>query len=212
MKLVFIHGWGLDASFWDGAAPLLKDYAQHRVDRGFFGNVVPWEEDPEPSILIGHSLGFMYGIQKKKDWCGWVAINSFPRFITSEKPGCTSPAELRDIKKRLDKDPQQTLADFHKYIQAKPPTLRPDIPKLRSALDELRDGDIESDLIQLNKPGVVLASRNDVLVPIATSESLAHNQTHHWHETGGHILPQSNPVWCADAIKDFLNRHDFTRD
>src|SRR5262245_19094736 len=102
VELVFIHGWGFDARFWDALSTLLPQFPQKRIDFGFFASPKADDAPTSPHILIGHSLGFVHGITKMKKWDGWIAINSFPRFVKTEtKPGCTSAAELRDIRQRL---------------------------------------------------------------------------------------------------------------
>ena len=38
LSLLFCHGWGFDAAFWNSLAALLPEYAQVRDDAGYFGN------------------------------------------------------------------------------------------------------------------------------------------------------------------------------
>ncbi len=201
-------------------------------------------------ILIGHSLGFLHGLMQHQDWAGWVAINGFRRFT----PDCVPPAALRDMRRRLSADPEETLRRFYATIGiieedterlssprrrgssvVRPPdkdlhapqTRRDWIPafagmtteswiyklkdhtnqpRLRDGLDELRDGDATGTLSSLQASGLVLASRNDPLVPVAATEALASasSATLAWHETGGHILPLSDPEWCAEQIKNYV--------
>jgi len=37
MSLLFCHGWGFDAAFWDALAAALPEFAQVRDDAGYFG-------------------------------------------------------------------------------------------------------------------------------------------------------------------------------
>ena len=208
MELVLIHGWGLDASLWNDAGRLLPQYKKHKMDLGFFGNAHEPELAGDKLILVGHSLGFVHGMTRRKDWAGWISINSFPRFVRTEtRAGCTSAAELRDIRKRLSADAEKTLKDFHYYIGAEAPPGSPNAERLREGLDELSTAAIEETLFALDAPGLVLASKNDILVPSETSEKLAALAPRAgiaWHDSGGHVLPQSDPKWCAREIQNYM--------
>jgi pimeloyl-[acyl-carrier protein] methyl ester esterase len=209
MELVFIHGWGFDARFWDALGALLPKYEKRRVDFGYFGTPAPIPTSPD-SILIGHSLGFLHGIRQKQGWRGWVAINSFRRFLrTDTQAGCASDAELRELKIGLSADPARALDTFYDRIEAPVPEGMPDLERLRAGLEELRYGDISGTLEQMDARGLVLASRNDPLVSPKVSEALCASVRHgelRWHETGGHALPLRDPDWCALMIDDFLKR------
>ncbi len=208
MELVFVHGWGFEASFWDPLAAFLTDYPQQRVDRGYFGSKRDLVKTNQKSVLIGHSLGFVHGLSLRQDWAGLIAINSFARFIREEnKMGCVAPSVLRDMRMRLVADPAKTLGDFYGLIGAKPPAGTPDTARLREGLDELRDTDCGASLAALDVPTLILASRDDELVPVKASEALAREAMQgrlEWHSTGNHTLPQSDPDWCALHIKRFL--------
>jgi pimeloyl-[acyl-carrier protein] methyl ester esterase len=210
MRLVFIHGWGLDASLWDPLVAELSDHTHLCLERGFFGQRQLSIVGDEPSILIGHSLGFLYGLSLPIKWQGWVAINSFPRFVIKPNEiGCVPPVALRDMRIRLRANTKKTLADFHAMIGAPRPNSAPNTDALCQGLDELRDLD-NNDLTASNVPGLVLASKNDPLVTAETSENLAKNKDILWHQTAGHILPHSDPHFCAIAIKNFLDTHGLT--
>ena len=59
----------------------------------------------------------------------------------------------------------------------------------------------------LDVPGLVLAARQDPLVPPKVSENLCgltREGAIAWHEEGAHALHATDPVWCAEAIEDFL--------
>jgi pimeloyl-[acyl-carrier protein] methyl ester esterase len=214
MKLIFIHGWGFDTEFWDRLAPLLSEFEQQRIDLGFFGKKTDAIQ-ADGNILIGHSLGFVHGMRNSKNWAGWIAINSFPHFTNNDnKTGCVEPAVLRTMRQQLAKNPERTLTAFYELIGASQMVAASsDLDNLSAGLDELRDADI-GDILQANtKPGIVLAAKNDPLVPTRTSEAMTvSNKMLQWHPTGGHILPQSGAAWCAKAIKNFIeaNKEGFS--
>jgi len=204
VELVFIHGWAFDARFWDALAPKLSQFAQSRVDLGFFGagtDFVPTEN----CVLVGHSLGFIHGVQLNAKWRSWIAINSFPRFVNSnEQPGCVTAAALRKMRMQLENDPPGALRDFYHLIGATSVAGTSDPACLHDGLDQLRDCDIEDKIKALSAPGLVLAARNDPLVPLAISERLGGNARLKLHDTGGHLLPQADPDWCAREIAAFV--------
>jgi len=207
MRLVFIHGWGFDPHFWDVLAAALARFPQTRVDLGFFGGAVDRVRDDEPAILIGHSLGFLHGMRARKNWAGWVAINSFPRFVaTPTEAGCVSAASLRAMRGGLLKDAPKTLADFYRLIGAAAPAaaVTPHVESLRDGLDVLRDASFDPAVVA--GTGLVLAAKNDPLVPIATSAALAASADRiAWHAGGGHLLPQNATAWCAEQIVGFVD-------
>ncbi len=113
------------------------------------------------------------------------------------------------MRRRFTRDPQKILTDFYKLLgtDTAPHSEHLNQALLLAGLDELRDGDVQPALSSLAAPGLVLASRNDPLVPETTSEELTNINSRTrilWHETGGHMLPQTDPVWCASHIKDFV--------
>ncbi len=209
MELVFIHGWGFDAGFWDRLAPLLPGPQRH-IDLGFLGHPAgdPAQLSPGRQILVGHSLGFVYGITARQDWAGWIAINSFPRFVATESlPGCVSASALRELRINFHRNPAATLARFRELIGAEPPPAGIEPTSMRQGLDVSRDCDIDATLSSIPAPGLVLASVNDPLVPVATSAALgraARRADLRWHDTGGHNLPLTEPQWCATAIAEYL--------
>jgi pimeloyl-[acyl-carrier protein] methyl ester esterase len=203
-ELVFAHGWGFDAHFWDDLRAHLPQYRHSCVERGFFGAPIVEPASGAGKILIGHSLGFVHGMNMQKNWQGWIAINGFPRFVEDgSHTGCIPPANLRRMKMRLQDNAAATLQDFYRQIGAAPVVGKPNVAWLGAGLDELRD----LVFAELAVPGLVLASRNDPLVPPSASEALSRYAAENaplWHESGGHILPQSDAGFCATAIADFL--------
>ena len=49
----------------------------------------------------------------------------------------------------------------------------------------------------------VLAGRNDPIVPVAMTAAAFAGHSIHWHG-GGHLLPLTDPKWCADRIRECL--------
>ncbi len=203
LQLVFIHGWGFTARFWDGLAARLAHFPQVRIDLEFFGASQFPVSFASRKILIGHSLGLMHGLKLRQDWNGWIAINSFPRFM----PDCVPAARLREMRMRLQRDVAATLRDFYQMIDAEPVVGMPDQGRLLEGLDELRDGDSGGMLAKLAVPGLVLAAGGDPLVPVGVSEELGRMAKKGgllMQEEAGHLLPQTHAGWCACVISDFI--------
>jgi pimeloyl-[acyl-carrier protein] methyl ester esterase len=209
VELVFIHGWGFDTRFWDALAAQIPQFRQSRLNLGFFDEApLTPVSDPQSKILVGHSLGFIYGM-KQGGWKRWIAINAFPRFVTTAtQTGCIPTANLREMRARLQREPAKTLQGFYKMIGAMPVAGTPNTGRLRDGLDELRDGDITGILSTLDVPGLVLVGAEDPLVPKVVSRELgSFARNFMLHEKGGHLLPQTDPSWCAGAIADFAAAH-----
>ena len=160
MRLIFVHGWALGSEIWDFVSPRLANFAQARVDLGYFGA----PRLPEPlagDVLVGHSAGFLWGLRQRKDWAGAVAINSFSRFgLDAHGRGCVRPAELRAMRTFLARDVDRCVANFRAAIGAPPPA-----PAHAAALAEglalLADFDAAPYL--RGKPCLVLAAADDGL-------------------------------------------------
>jgi pimeloyl-[acyl-carrier protein] methyl ester esterase len=207
IELVFIHGWGFDTRFWDKLCAALPQFRHTRIDLGFFGATAPPPaRESSKRILVGHSLGFVHGLRHYKDWAGWIAINGFTRFLkTAAEPGCMPAANLRALRMGLQNGTEKPLQDFYRSIDAPPLQGTPKIERLREGLDELQSIDTGALLGEQNLPGLALASRNDPLVPIDASEALgAKAKDFRLHDEAGHLLPLSDPAWCAAAMTEFL--------
>jgi len=208
VELVLIHGWGFDAHVWDALGERLADYPQIKVNLGFFSTHKTPVFSEDGRVLIGHSFGLVHGLTQWHNWRGWIAINSFTRFVTTEsRIGCVPAAQLRDMRARLQKNPSETLYSFYRMINATPHIGIPNVERLTAALDELRDADVKDTLEKFDVPGLVLAGSEDPLVPSAASEELgqlAKDGGLLVSRGGNHMLPQARPAWCALAIADFL--------
>lgn len=202
MKLVFIHGWAFDPTFWSPLASRLPEHEHEFVNLGYFGGVANFNPQPN-SILVGHSLGFVHGIKMSSDWAGLISVNSFSKFVKDDAGvGCVPAASLRKLQKDLRQNPDQALSNFYSMIGTKKtPEAAPDFVQLQNGLEELQTADIGQQLSNSRAPRLVLASINDPLVPVAASEYLGDVK---WHATGGHILPQSDPAWCAKQMTEFI--------
>ena len=65
VSLLFIHGWGFDATFWRALRDALPDYSTEALDLGYFG--APSSPCPRPPVLVvAHSLGAMLALREPR--------------------------------------------------------------------------------------------------------------------------------------------------
>ncbi len=214
MRLVFVHGWGFDASFWDALLPKLDPaLGEFKVaEMGFFGGTPNYPECGGGDVLIGHSLGFLRGIAVAKKPRAWIAVNGFVRFAAEKgvKECCVSLTALKDMRRKLERDAPSVLAAFHASVGGDIPLGEPNVPALAEGLDILRDGDIKALLKTTTCPSLVLAGTHDPLVPLEASLAIgraaAGTTATVFFEDGGHVLPLSHADRCAAEINRFLSR------
>lgn len=199
MKLVFVHGWGSNPFVWNEITPYFKDYECHLVNLGFIG-----EENidiPESQFVgIGHSLGGLWLLKHyPEQMAGFISIASFTCFHQH-----ISQNILEKMQKNVAKDIATQLKDFwHRAGLDQPKgfiNLNP--LKLIDGLKWLSQWQVE---IPKNLPTKILACRNDQIVPEKMSEKLWQNFSIEWIDKGGHILPLTQPKWCVENIKNFIN-------
>ena len=196
LSLHFVHGWGFDASFWDGVAPLLDVWPQTRADRGWFG---PAEERvPEgPCLVIAHSHGALRSLLAPPPGCvGMIAINGFDRF------GQTRVLDW--MLARFADDPARVLDAFRARCGAGPALAITDAAALAAGLADLRDTDGADAAAAWALPLVSLQGGADPILPEATRDtafSAARCFRLECIAGGGHLLPLTDPQFCAHHIR-----------
>ncbi|WP_296713451.1 alpha/beta hydrolase [Rhodoblastus sp.] len=209
MRLVFVHGWALGPEIWDALASRLSEYAQARVNLGYFGAAdIPTLQ--ESDILVGHSAGLLWGLREKRDWAGVVSINSFARFcLDAQGRGCVRPAALRAMRLSLERDPQDCADAFRRSLGIAPASGSAQKEHLMEGLDLLGGFDATSSLDR--RPCLVLGAEDDFLAPPAAARDLAAQSggALALSATGGHGLPWTAPDFCAARIGEFLRAHEF---
>ena len=208
MRLVFIHGWAFDKNFWDALCAALPDVPAVRVELGFLGARQEMPDLTGDDILVGHSLGFLWGIAHFQGWKKWIAINGFARFAGTVDEGyCVQQSALRALKQNLLRDARMTLAMFRKNIGCGDKVLDLDETRLQEGLDWLQGVDIAHHLQQMKGRGLVLAGGKDPLVPLSAAEFLAASKPDTEkavQQEAGHLLPLTHAAWCAEQIRNFV--------
>lgn len=205
--LLLVHGWGFDAAFWNPLQAALTDIDSIAWDLGFCGQpAAPALPTDRPIIAVGHSLGFLWLLQERP--CRWdklVAINGFPRFTKSDDfPAGVPPRLLERMIGKLAGAPAAVTQDFLLRCGLDPALY----PIDDTALDADRlawglNGLAHWDQRQNCRADLVLAGRNDPIVPAAMTEAAFAPSPVEWQD-GGHLLPLTAPDWCAAHLRGLL--------
>ncbi len=200
MTPVFVHGWGFGPSVWDGVRARLPDPGL-AVDLGFFGPEVLPALPAGPLLAVGHSYGVLWLLKRRPfAWAGLVSVNGFARFPeASDYPGVPARQLARMIQ-RFGQDGAAVTADFMRRIGHAPPAFEAaDTQRLGEALQNLADWDERG---AQAGPVLALAGGADPLVTEAMSRA-AWGGGLRLLPQAGHLLPLTDPDWCAEMIGAF---------
>lgn len=203
---LFAHGWGFDATLWDAMRDALPDADTAVVERGYLGAAPRRPDVPPGAILVGHSAGVLDLLSDPPpEYGGLVAINGFSRFAAAaDFLHGVADRVLQRMLGRLALNPQATVAEFRVRCGSDAAvcgSLHPG--RLREGLDALCGRDLRA---SLRRPGLrllVLAGANDPIVPPALTRDCFEAAETIWHPAAGHLLPCTDPVWCADRLRAF---------
>jgi pimeloyl-[acyl-carrier protein] methyl ester esterase len=209
IRLVFIHGWGFDAGFWAPLRARLGQHAQSALDLGFFGPAETALAEGDTLVAVTHSYGTTWLLRQRPfAWDRLVAINGFPRFTEGTDFAPATPRRpVERMLRRFREDPAGVLDDFRRRCgETAPAPASLDADRLGAALEDLLDGDGRPGLLAHPRPVLALHGRADPIVPPAMAEHAfaGADTTIAWHETAGHLLPLSDPDWCAAQIDSFI--------
>ncbi len=194
--LLMLHGWGFDATLWDGVRAALPEFPAVTWDRGYFG----WATAARlagPVVAVGHSLGALL-LAGLADATGLIAINGFDRFTGD---GAVAPRVIERMRRRFAEAPGETLSAFRARIGAPPPPAGMDVAMLAADLAVLATGDVR----HVARPRtLVLHGGADPLLPAAMRDVVFAGAVREPAVEGGHLLPLTHAGWCADRIRAFL--------
>lgn len=199
--LLLVHGWGFDAGFW---TPMLQalggDMPATAWDLGFHGRPSrPALPPGVPVVAVGHSFGLLWLLKERPlDWTRLVSINGFSRFTRADDfPSGVAPRVLQRMIDRLAEHPEPVFLDFMGKCGLADPVLDDlDLDALAWGLKALAEWDCRQDgLVDL-----ALAGRRDTILPMAMTDALFPQPLARWHD-GGHLLPLTDPVWCAQQVR-----------
>lgn len=194
MMILFVHGWGYDASFWDPLRHRLGDIPSTALDLGYFGAANLTIPD-ETILLVGHSLGFLWlARQPKLRHLPLIGINGFPRFLEAKDYApAVAPRVLERMRRHLEMDSSDVLAQFWERAGAPGPDRSPDPAALARGLDELATWDERDNLAAHRRSTYLIAGEQDAIVPPAMTLMAFKDFNLSWLP-GGHALPWTHPV------------------
>ncbi len=219
MRLILAHGWGYGPSFWRDLCDALPDCDPLFLDFGYGGGPVfadPSLPDRQDWVAVGHSLGVArlldWSMQWRAagrvlPWRAFIACCGFGRFCRRDDfPQGVDVKILETMQARMRADRvDRVLADFHAGCGDHQPPVGPwDVHRLDEDLSYLAVCDTRRALASLPCPVLALAARDDAVVTPAIIEDGFSSATIIWSDHGGHILPRSRPLWCANQITTFI--------
>jgi pimeloyl-[acyl-carrier protein] methyl ester esterase len=205
--LRFLHGWGFDAGFWGDVCRLLPQWPAEVDDRGYFGTPRTIVGD-KVNVVVAHSYGTMRALRELPARCkGLVAINGFDRFGACEGSPGVAPRVLDSMIAKFDRTPDKVVADFRLRCGSQSPFGAVDRVPLREDLLALRNLDCTG-----ARPGIPVLSLQGAADPILspamreTAFRSAAQVQRREHPAGGHLLPLTDPSYCAAAIRTFVEQ------
>ncbi|MEI6557146.1 MAG: alpha/beta hydrolase [Rhodospirillaceae bacterium] len=211
-RLVLVHGWGFEPGLWQGLRGTLAEFETAAIDLGYYGPPVGPAFPPDrPVIAVGHSMGVLWLLKTRPfPWQALISINGFPRFVEDEgyEPAVRQRVVERMIR-RLAADPAGVVEEFRHRCGATGPLPDGPVPEaLLQGLGWLRDWDARQDESGANRePILALSGGADPILPQGMDEHCFAGFPEVRRarlETGGHLLPVSDPDWCAGQIRTFL--------
>ena len=199
--ILFVHGWGYDASFWDPVRALLGATPSATLDLGYFGTAQTTLPG-KPTLLVGHSLGFQWlARQGALKQMPLVGINAFPRFVEAEdyRPAVAARV-LERMRRRVIVDTRDLLGEFWTRAGATGPDGAPNTAALAEGLDHLAAWDERENLALRASPARLIAGKEDAIVPAAMTEMAFKGSKIAWLP-GGHALPQTHAAEIARLIQ-----------
>jgi pimeloyl-ACP methyl ester carboxylesterase len=199
--ILFVHGWGYDAGFWDPVRAALGDVPSAALDLGYFG-AADIALPRDVTLLVGHSLGFLWLARHNAlTHLPLIGINAFPRFLEAEnyRPA-VSARVLERMKRRVINDTRGVLEDFWARAGAAGPEAEPNTAVLAEGLDHLAAWDERENLAVRASPTRLIAGSEDAIVPAAMTEMAFKSSTIAWLP-GGHALPRTHAAEIARLIR-----------
>ncbi len=203
--LLFAHGWGCDATIWNGLRAALPEIETAVIERGYLGACPDWPAVPTGAIAVGHSAGLMDLLAALPPGCaGVVAINGFTRFAqAADFPAGTPERVLGRMTRRLADDPDDALRAFRDRCGLPPATGAARRDRLRDGLAVLATQDHRADARGLRL--LALASAGDPVATAAMTRACFDDTQTAWHPVSSHVLPLADPSWCAGHLRRFAS-------
>ncbi len=213
VRIVFMHGFGYDATVFEPLARHLKEHEIHYLDFGFFGAAQKTVTTSVlPTFVIGHSLGVLrYMATQPFPVHGLVSLAGFTQFCASDDfPQGVAPVLVKRMQKKLLRNPHALLNEFYNLCGDKTTSISPDATTDTEALSRGLDDLLQLDMRSVALPETLaLAGNNDAVTPPTLQKALFYDRpgvTFVMHENAPHALPLTHTNWCADHINAFIRR------
>lgn len=204
MHFVFVHGWGFHAGIWADLIAQLGNADATLIDLGFVAGGPKGDDHwPEDAIAVGHSLGVLWLLKERQGrFKALVSVQGFDRFCPH-----VPASRVAALKRGLESDPAATMQAFWRSCGAPGFALSEslNVPRLHEGLDWLMHWDAREVKEGLDCPMLVLAARDDPIVPPAMTEAVWQQTRIIWSPDGGHVLPMRHPRRCARHVLEFAD-------
>ena len=204
-RLLFAHGWALDASLWDGVIGALgKDAADAVVaDAGYYGRPAPPLFTDSPLLGVGHSLGVLELLDAPMPGLkGVVAIDGFARFGRARDFPEGVPARV--LERMRGRVADGALTEFLERAGGVVPEGTPNLERLQAGLDRLETAEGRGCGAL---PIWRLQSAGDPIATLAMSDASFAGLNvieRRIRRASDHLSPLHAPEACADLIRAAL--------
>lgn len=200
------HGWSYDETFWAPLLAHLPNVTPLLVNEGYYGAPAFPPPPSTPYWAVGHSAGVMALLGQEHPSClGLIAINGFAQFHESDDfPQGVPTRMITRMQRRLATQPSDVLSSFRRACDdpAPLPETPPHIDRLLAGLERLCHDNHHPFLDRWNGRLYSLAGTTDPLSPARAGLPAPAQTTVH---QGGHLLPLTDPAFCASFIQTIIN-------
>ena len=219
--LLFVHDWGLSSDYW---WPLLEKMATSSsgitdtwepvaMDLGFLGEEKLPAFEPEDTVVIGHSYGFLWSLLRRMPWKAMISLGGFSCFTQWEdNPKGISSDTIASLQKLLDKNPRQAVSKVWQWSDIPPETFENDnigeveAKWLRRALNGLATVDARPMLDSITCPVMNLHGGLDKVVPVGMAAEQFEKHQHYVHPRASHSIGFKEADWCLAHMIPFLQK------
>lgn len=202
IQIIWSHGWGFNASFFEPLCQALLEYEHLIIDWGYFGQpYLPKPRKDHYLIGIGHSLGFAKLLELNLSFDRLISLGGFTRFCQTDDFKAGTPRRvLQRMQAKFQSHPQHVLTDF----QISCGYTSPHLPG-----ESINEQALHADLLKLmtvafplpSIPCLAIAGLTDQVCPLSQQQSLFSTVK---TVSGGHNFPQAFPGTTARLIQNFL--------
>ena len=204
LGLLFVHGWALDHTLWDGVLAALGEDASGAIvtDAGYYGAASSPPVSGGSWLGVGQSLGALELLAKPPPGLvGVVALDGFARFgRAADFPEGVAPRVLQRMAAQLA---QGALAEFLARAGGEAPAGTPDVARLTQGLDRLAALDGRACALPVWR---LHAQGDPIALTPATDASFARMNVveRRIRPALDHLSPVHDPAGCADLVRAAL--------